>query len=138
MNDDAGASAHGARKCARHVLRRTAFRVLHPTRFGRLQRLRKTVSPSGYSYSGFDRLQCIFVHIPKCAGVSIASSLFGNLGGGHATLSEYRLVFDCREFNRYFKFAVVRNPCATISLPVYPIRRKARFIVFSLIGLWRE
>jgi len=29
----------------------------------------------------YDRLKAIFVHIPKCAGVSVNKTIFGNLGG---------------------------------------------------------
>jgi chondroitin 4-sulfotransferase 11 len=62
-----------------------------------------------YSLRGFDEHRCIFVHIPKTAGISVAVALFGNLAGGHAAARDYRKVFG-RDFWRYFKFTFVRNP----------------------------
>lgn len=63
-----------------------------------------------YSLHAFDHFRCIFVHIPKTAGVSISKSLFGNLAGGHRTLRWYEGHFVAETFRRYFKFAFVRNP----------------------------
>jgi hypothetical protein len=48
--------------------------------------------------------------LPKAAGVSVARGLFGGLGGGHAQIGLYQIVFPEREFHDYFKFAFVRNP----------------------------
>lgn len=79
-------------------------------RLRKLQRLRNSETPTGYSLRQFDENECIFVHIPKCAGVSISLSLFGNLGAGHLDLATYQRVFAEQEFNRYFKFTFVRNP----------------------------
>ena len=62
-----------------------------------------------YSLRGFDEHRCIFVHIPKAAGISVAMALFGNLAGGHATARRYRVVFG-RDFWPDFKFTFVRNP----------------------------
>lgn len=62
-----------------------------------------------YSTNGYHKYKCIFVHIPKTAGVSIAKSIFGSLGGGHKTIKEYQNTFG-PYFNWYFKFAFVRNP----------------------------
>ena len=62
------------------------------------------------SLEPFDDYKCIFVHVPKTAGVSIGKSLFGNLGGNHMTIDHYQLVFSRNEFKNYFKFAFVRNP----------------------------
>ena len=53
---------------------------------------------------------CLFVHIPKCAGVAVSRALFGGLGGGHLPVAHYQLVFDAAQYTRLFKFAVVRNP----------------------------
>lgn len=76
---------------------------------------------------------CIFVHIPKCAGTSIEaalgmhgdlnfigvqpyldqivnkSTLFGK-GVQHLTAEELETLLGADVFNKYFKFAVVRNP----------------------------
>lgn len=63
-----------------------------------------------YSTAAFDYFKCIFVHIPKSAGVSISTTLFGNLGGGHRTILDYQKLFPPRTFKRYFKFTFIRNP----------------------------
>jgi chondroitin 4-sulfotransferase 11 len=62
-----------------------------------------------YSLRPFDEHRCIFVHIPKAAGISVNMALFGNLAGGHSDAPYYRRVFG-RDFWRYFKFTFVRNP----------------------------
>lgn len=55
--------------------------------------------------------KCIFVHITKTAGSSITKAL-----GKHDNENPHRNIFKYREqieeniFNKYFKFAVVRNP----------------------------
>lgn len=89
--------------------RRALRAAINPSRYRRLQRMRRN-DRNGYSLDGFDQHACIFVHIPKCAGISIASSLFGNLAGGHYTIRRYQLIFSEAEFERYFKFTFVRNP----------------------------
>lgn len=63
-----------------------------------------------YSLEGFDRLKCIYVHIPKTAGVSINKALFGNLGGGHRTIETYKKIFGPSVFDDYYTFTFVRNP----------------------------
>lgn len=87
---------------------RTARREAHIVR--KLKRLRHEISPGGYTLTSFDRHRCIFVHIPKCAGVSISRSLFGNLGAGHHPVATLQNVFGAGCFDSYFKFAFVRNP----------------------------
>jgi hypothetical protein len=60
-------------------------------------------------YSTFaNHHQCIFIHIPKAAGTSIAKTLFGQ-GSRHVPYFEYERA-NRRKFNRYFKFTFVRNP----------------------------
>lgn len=75
-----------------------------------MQSKRAIVTNDSYSYKPFDDLKAIFVHVPKCAGVSIAKSIFGNLAGGHATLDEYVNIFEPKCIVNYFKFTIVRNP----------------------------
>jgi len=79
-----------------------------------IQRLRRTVV-DGYSLRDFDVLGCIFVHIPRTAGVSVANSLFGNLAGGHRSVDEYLAIFGRKSFKRYFKFAFVRDPFTRVA-----------------------
>jgi hypothetical protein len=78
--------------------------------FERRQRMRHICSSSGYSLKPFDDTESIFVHIPKCAGVSVNKALYGNLGGAHTTLDQYIRTFEPASILRYFKFTIVRNP----------------------------
>ena len=85
------------------------YKLRHPVAF---RRLRRRVNPSlkgDFSLRSFDRYRCLFVHITKSAGTSVALSLFGELPY-HYTAMQYRVIFGSRTFNRYFKFAFVRNP----------------------------
>ena len=91
-------------------LRRGLYARLKKTKFERLQQKRERLQDDGYTYKPYDDYRCIFVHIPKAAGMSICRSLFGNLAGGHATLSDYQIIFPRLEFESYFKFTFVRNP----------------------------
>jgi len=61
-------------------------------------------------YAGFpDRHRCIFIHIPKTAGMAIARSLFPGERSRHDPYYVYRQA-NARKFRAYFKFAFVRNP----------------------------
>ncbi len=87
------------------------LRALAPGELGYLRALQGPgVDEAGYSLDGFHRLQAIFVRVPKCATRAIAHALFGNYGGGHLEAWKYRMIFGTARFNRYFKFAFVRNP----------------------------
>jgi hypothetical protein len=94
----------------RHHLRRVYIRRRYPERFQSLARLRTSVNPQGYSLISSDRLGCIFIHVPKCAGASVKTSLFGNVGGGHLRAKDYQIIYSPREYARRFKFTFVRNP----------------------------
>ncbi|MDD5138672.1 MAG: sulfotransferase family 2 domain-containing protein [Verrucomicrobiales bacterium] len=83
-----------------HRFRRWNFRTFRPAKFAGLQKKR----------GPFDEHRCIFVHIPKCAGISVVKSLFGDFDCGHASLRRYQIMFGPEEFSRYFKFTIVRNP----------------------------
>lgn len=74
--------------------------------------LRSHIYPSDkgdFSLKAFDEHECIFVHITKTAGTSVARSLFSYLPY-HYTAIDYRVIYGKQDFNRYFKFAFVRNP----------------------------
>lgn len=90
--------------------RQTLFKTLSPGAYRRFQEMRRFDTDKGRSLKGFDERKCIFVHITKCAGISVGMSLFGNLGGGHLRVTHYQLIFSKREFEDYFKFTFVRNP----------------------------
>jgi hypothetical protein len=55
-----------------------------------------------------DKFRCIFIHIPKTAGSSVAETLFGS-ASRHVGYLDY-LRANPRKFRRYFKFAFVRDP----------------------------
>ncbi len=93
-----------------YAVRRALFSIAFPQRLRRYRRLRTLPSEHGYSLKPFDDYECIFVHIPKAAGVSVARSLFGNLGAGHLRIAALQMAFSRDEFERYFKFTFVRNP----------------------------
>jgi hypothetical protein len=57
----------------------------------------------------FDNYRCIFVHIPKCAGIAVSKSLLGK-PVGHLSALDYRIIFGKKDFNSYYKFTFVRNP----------------------------
>lgn len=60
-------------------------------------------------YSGYpNRYRCVFIHIPKAAGTSVAQTLFGE-GSRHLRYTEYEKA-NPRKFREYFKFSFVRNP----------------------------
>lgn len=91
-------------------VRRSLYSKLNPKEFEKMQRMRTLVTVNDLSYMPFDKLSCIFVHIPKAAGTSISRTLFGNLAGTHTTVQRYQLIFSKDEFESYFKFTFVRNP----------------------------
>lgn len=60
-------------------------------------------------YSGYaDEHRCVFIHVPKAAGTSIALTLF-NSPSRHVPWTEYYRA-NPGKFRRYFKFSFVRNP----------------------------
>ena len=90
--------------------RQKLFKAFSPMNYRRFQDMRRFETNRGRSLKPFDEHKCIFVHITKCAGISIATSLFGNLGGGHFRIPHYQLIFSQSEFTEYYKFTFVRNP----------------------------
>ena len=93
-----------------YTVRRKLYSVLKPKMFEKMQHMRTIDTANEYSYKPFDQHECIFVHIPKAAGVSICRALFGNLAGSHTKMVGYQIIFSKEEFSRYFKFTFVRNP----------------------------
>jgi len=89
--------------------RKQLYKLRHPVQY---RRLRTVVHPSpkgDFSLRPFDRHRCIFVHVTKTAGTSVATALFGYLPYHHTAI-DYRVIYGRRTFDRYFKFAYVRNP----------------------------
>jgi hypothetical protein len=92
-----------------YELRQLIYRVAQPELCHNLRKLRSPDPTNDYPLKPYDQLRCIFVHIPKCAGLSVAEALFRGRNT-HTTIRQYQLVFTRREFDEYFKFAFVRNP----------------------------
>lgn len=62
------------------------------------------------SIAALDYYKCVFVHIPKNAGLSVCYTLFGNAGGSHRKIVDYKQIFSPNTFKSYYKFTFVRNP----------------------------
>lgn len=64
-----------------------------------------------HSFQPFDDNRCIFIHVPKNGGISVANGLFGTnrMMGGHYCVDFYKTIFGA-DFDNYFKFAISRNP----------------------------
>jgi hypothetical protein len=93
-------------------VRRWLRAAARPGHFLELRRLR-TAEPerlNAPTLKPFIRHRCIFVHIPKAAGISVGYALFGRHTGNHATVADYQLAFSRREFEGFFTFTFVRNP----------------------------
>ena len=84
--------------------RRILFKVSCPRAYQKLQALRTVEVGKGQTLMPFDKYQCIFVHIPKCAGISVCNSLFGGEAGWHIQIRKYQIAFTKSEFESYFKF----------------------------------
>ncbi len=69
--------------------------------------------------------RCIFVHIPKTAGNSI-NRVFGVGWEDHKDLQRYRDELSPELFQKYFKFAVVRNPWDRLLSDYNYQRKKSR------------
>lgn len=53
--------------------------------------------------------EVIFIHVPKAAGSSLKTELYGRPLGGHRSIAEF-MAYDAGKTARYFKFCFVRNP----------------------------
>lgn len=87
------------------------------------------------------RLRCIFIHVPKAAGTSIAKVLFDDKSR-HIPISRY-YAFDQGAASSYFKFSFVRNPWARMysayqylakRINADPRHRDHRWATFYLAG----
>ncbi|WP_340106368.1 sulfotransferase family 2 domain-containing protein [Rhodohalobacter sp. 8-1] len=83
-------------------------------------------SEGEYSLRGFDKHRCIFIHIPKTAGISVNKALFGDYGGGHKDVTFYKRAFGPLTYRTYFTFTFVRNPYSRV-LSAYLFLKKGGF-----------
>lgn len=96
-----------------HDVARGMYRVIHPGRYARIVERRNHVSrsPDEPSLRPFIERRCIFVHIPKCAGLGVTDALFDGVHpGAHYTIAQYKMMFSKEEFDSFYKFTFVRNP----------------------------
>ena len=64
---------------------------------------------SGLTLPGcFNETRSIFIHVPKTAGISVATALYGR-SIPHFTWRDWQLI-NPRKFRAFFKFAVLRDP----------------------------
>ena len=105
-----------------YPFRKKVYSMVKRKRFQKYSILKHQVVDN-YTFKSFYELKCIFVHVPKTAGISVSTQLFGNLAGGHTRLVEYQMIFNEKEFDSFFKFAFVRNPWARL-LSAYNFLKK--------------
>lgn len=71
-----------------------------------------TASGGRYELASAQALNCIFVHVPKTAGLSVSEALFDSHGGGHVPLRYYLWLYGPARFDAMFKFTFLRDPVA--------------------------
>ena len=54
--------------------------------------------------------ECIFIHIPKCAGSAVQKGLFGSYIFGHQTIRQYQIALPSSQYQNAWKFTVSRDP----------------------------
>ncbi|MEM9044056.1 MAG: sulfotransferase family protein [Pseudomonadota bacterium] len=96
----------------KHNASRLKTKLFNPKAYRKITNLRNKVPTDldHISVRPFLENECIFLHVPKCGGLSIAKSLFKCRAGAHIAISGYKQIFTYAEFSRFFKFTFVRNP----------------------------
>ena len=59
--------------------------------------------------------ECIFIHIPKCAGHAMQKSLFGKRIFKHQTIRQYQIALPSSLYRKAWKFTVTRDPWERIA-----------------------
>ena len=96
-----------------YSLRRKAFLLLCPGLASYYEKLLHG-RDGEYSIRPMLAQKCLFIHIPKCAGIAVSNALFNCRAGGHLPLRLLNNAFPPQQYNRLFKFTVVRNPYARL------------------------
>ena len=67
----------------------------------------------GLSVKKYLRANCIFIHIPKAAGTTVAESVLGGRAG-HFTALEVKDYLGLEEFNSLYSFSISREPLSRL------------------------
>lgn len=96
-------------KPGNRFINRLLYRLFFP---GRYKHMLVKMYNKGYenSIKGFFNTNIVFIHIPKCAGISLNYSLYNCKGGGHVPAIEYKYFFRPTVYDALYKFTIVRNP----------------------------
>ena len=78
------------------------------------------------SFEFFRKYNCLFIHIPKTAGVSVYRTLFDENSHGHCYLRDYYNYYGSYFVDRRFKFCYVRNPYDRVISAYYYLREGGR------------
>ena len=84
------------------------------------------------TFSLFKVCNCLFIHVPKTAGMSIYKALFDTESFGHRSLRNYYAVYGKYRVNKRFKFCFVRNPYTRIESAYLYVKRGGRKRPFDL------
>ncbi len=116
-----------------HDIRRSLIKQVMPKEYWRIlstrseleKSFRHTENEFTYGLQGNHKTKSIFVHIPKCAGISMANSIYGH-AVPHSTITDYQIMFGKEIFDSYFKFTIVRNPWGRL-VSAYTFLKKGGF-----------
>ncbi len=93
-----------------HDPRRRLYSIIAPGTYKTYQDMRDPSLQVDHALGPFDETESIFVHIPKCAGISVTRALYGRLVGTHHGVKSFQMIYSKAEMDHYFKFTIVRNP----------------------------
>ena len=91
-------------------IRANLLRVATPKTYRLLTNTDEYEVTQGFSVQPYLDNKCIFIHIPKCGGISLNKTLFGTQGVSHVNIRAYEMILSKKDFDSYFKFTIVRNP----------------------------
>jgi len=86
--------------------------------------IKKEIVPYYNFYSNaYCRYGVFFIHIPKAAGTSVSSLLYG-YDVGHSTVNDYKAIIPLKKFNNINFFAVIRDPVERIISTYHYMKRR--------------
>lgn len=66
------------------------------------------------SFHFFSKCNALYIHIPKCAGISLFKTLYGRDSFGHMTMNDYIEKYGESTMADVYKFAIVRDPVSRL------------------------